>query len=43
MTADHARSLSLADVKAMIEKEMPGIFDAKAKPKAKPKAKAATK
>ncbi|GAB4493993.1 MAG: type I DNA topoisomerase [Saprospiraceae bacterium] len=29
MTADQARSLSLADVKAIIEKEMPGAFDAK--------------
>lgn len=34
MTNDHARTLSLADVKAIIEKEMPGIFDAK-KPAAK--------
>ena len=29
MTGDQARSLSLADVKAIIEKEMPGIFSAK--------------
>jgi DNA topoisomerase-1 len=33
MTADHARSLTLADVKAMIEKEIPGAFDKKAAPK----------
>lgn len=32
MTADHARSLSLEDVKAIIEKEIPGAFDVKAKP-----------
>ncbi len=38
MTADHARTLSLADVKAIIEKEMPGIFDNK-KPAGKAKAK----
>jgi len=41
MTADHARTLSLAEVKAMIEKEIPGAFDAK-KPAKKP-AKAAVK
>ncbi|MCK6690544.1 MAG: type I DNA topoisomerase [Thermoanaerobaculia bacterium] len=29
MTADQARSLSLPDVKAIIEKEVPGVFDAK--------------
>ena len=29
MTADQARSLSLADVKAIIEKEMPGVFETK--------------
>jgi DNA topoisomerase-1 len=29
MTADQARSLSLADVKAIIEKEMPGAFEGK--------------
>jgi len=29
MTSDQARTLTLADVKAMIEKEMPGAFDAK--------------
>jgi len=54
MNADHARSLSLEDVKAIIEKEIPGAFDVKAKPakkagaktakeKAPAKAKAATK
>ncbi len=32
MTAEHARGLSLEDVKAIIEKEMPGAFDEK-KPK----------
>lgn len=32
MTADHARNLSLEDVKAIIEKEIPGAFDVKAKP-----------
>jgi DNA topoisomerase-1 len=32
MTADHARNLSLEDVKAIIEKEIPGVFDVKAKP-----------
>ncbi len=32
MTADHARSLSLADVRAMIEKEIPGAFDNKKAP-----------
>ena len=32
MTVDQCRTLELADVKAMIEKEMPGIFDKKAKP-----------
>lgn len=32
MTSDHARTLSLADVKAIIEKEMPGIFDTKKGP-----------
>ncbi|MBX2891979.1 MAG: type I DNA topoisomerase [Saprospiraceae bacterium] len=42
MTADQARSLSLADVKAIIEKEMPGVFDAK-KPTAKSGGKAAGK
>ncbi len=44
MTADQAGSLSLADVKAIIEKELPGAFDAK-KPagKASPKGKAAPK
>jgi len=42
MTADHARTLSLADVKAIIEKEMPGIFDNK-KPAAKSAGKAAAK
>jgi DNA topoisomerase I len=31
ITADQAKTLSLADVKAMIEKEMPGVFDAKPK------------
>jgi DNA topoisomerase I len=41
MTADQARSLSLEEVKAMIEKEMPGIFD-KAK-KAAPAKKAPAK
>jgi DNA topoisomerase-1 len=40
MTADQAASLSLADVKAIIEKEMPGAFDVK---KAAPKGKAAGK
>jgi len=34
MTNDQARTLTLADVKAIIEKEMPGAFDAK-KPAAK--------
>ncbi len=29
MTVDQVRTLSLADIKAMIEKEMPGVFDAK--------------
>ena len=54
MNADHARSLSLEDVQAIIEKEIPGAFDVKAKPakkagaktakeKAPAKAKAATK
>ena len=42
MTADQARSLSLADVKAIIEKEMPGIFDNK-KPAAKSAGKPAGK
>lgn len=42
MTADQARSLSLADVKAIIEKEMPGAFDNK-KPAAKAGNKAAGK
>lgn len=32
MTVDHARNLSLEDVKAIIEKEIPGAFDVKAKP-----------
>lgn len=32
MTADHARSLTLADVKAIIEKEIPGAFDSKKAP-----------
>jgi DNA topoisomerase-1 len=32
MTADQAAMLTLADVKAMIEKEMPGAFDAKKAP-----------
>ncbi len=32
MTADHARNLSLEDVKAIIEKEIPGAFEVKAKP-----------
>jgi hypothetical protein len=36
MTADQAASLSLADVKAIIVKELPGAFDVK---KAAPKAK----
>ena len=31
MTVDHARTLSLADVKAIIEKEIPGAFDKKGK------------
>jgi DNA topoisomerase-1 len=31
MTAEQARALSLADVKAIIEKEMPGAFDKKTK------------
>lgn len=31
MTAEHARSLTLADVKAIIEKEIPGAFDKKTK------------
>ncbi|MBK6930398.1 MAG: type I DNA topoisomerase [Saprospirales bacterium] len=31
MTADQARALSLADVKAIIEKEMPGVFTKKGK------------
>jgi DNA topoisomerase I len=35
MTAEQARALTLADVKAMIEKEMPGVFAEK--PKAKKK------
>jgi DNA topoisomerase-1 len=45
MTAENARALSLADVKAIIEKEMPGIFDKKVKAPAKGKAagKTATK
>lgn len=42
MTADQAASLSLADVKAMIQKELPGAFDAKKAP-AKGKAKAPAK
>ncbi|MCC6460607.1 MAG: type I DNA topoisomerase [Saprospiraceae bacterium] len=41
MTAEQARTMTLADVKAIIEKEMPGIFSAK--PKAAPKAKAKKK
>ncbi|MFN0213567.1 MAG: type I DNA topoisomerase [Saprospiraceae bacterium] len=40
MTADQASSLSLADVKAIIQKELPGAFDAK---KAAPKGKTAGK
>ena len=42
MTADQCRTLTLADVKAMIEKELPGAFDVKKKAPAKkaaPKAK----
>lgn len=42
MTADQARSLSLADVKVIIEKEIPGAFDNK-KPAAKAGGKAAGK
>ena len=42
MTADQARTLTLEDVKAIIEKEMPGVFDKKA-PKAKAKGTAAKK
>ena len=38
MTADQARGLTLADVKAIIEAEIPGAFDKKTKA-AKPKAK----
>ncbi len=39
MTADYARSLTLEDVKKIIEAEMPGVFDAKkAAPKAAKKA-----
>jgi DNA topoisomerase-1 len=41
MNADHARSLSLEDVKAIIEKEIPGAFDVKAKPAKKAGAKTA--
>jgi DNA topoisomerase-1 len=33
MTTDQARILSLADVKALIEKEMPGVFEPKKKKK----------
>ncbi len=32
MTADQARTLELAEVKAIIEKEFPGVFDAKKAP-----------
>ena len=32
MTADQARSLELAEVKKIIEKEYPGVFDAKKAP-----------
>lgn len=35
MTADHARTLTLEEVKAIIEKEMPGAFDKKPKGKKK--------
>jgi DNA topoisomerase I len=40
MTADHARTLSLEDVKAIIEKEYPDIFKKKATTKTKAPAKA---
>lgn len=43
MTADHARSLTLADVKAMIEKEIPGAFDKKAASKSPKAPKAGSK
>jgi DNA topoisomerase I len=39
MTADQARSLSLEDVKKIIEAEIPGAFDKKTKAKAAPKKK----
>ena len=42
MTADHARTLDLPGVKAIIEKEYPGVFDAKKAP-AKSGGKTATK
>ncbi len=32
MTADHARTMEVAEVKAIIEKEFPGVFDAKKSP-----------
>jgi hypothetical protein len=32
MTADHARTLELTEVKAIIEKEYPGVFDNKKAP-----------
>ncbi|TNE49225.1 MAG: type I DNA topoisomerase [Bacteroidetes bacterium] len=35
MTADHARALTLEDVKAIIEQELPGSFDKKKKSKSK--------
>lgn len=41
MTADNARVLTLEDVKAIIEKEMPGVFNAKPKAEKKPTAKKA--
>lgn len=46
MTPEQAKELSLEDVKAIIEEDLPGSFSnkkAKAKPKAKPKAKAKKK
>jgi DNA topoisomerase-1 len=37
MTADQARALTIADVKEIIEKEIPGAFEKKTKSKSKKK------